>query len=471
MRKILSIWIVSLLFLTSCESYLDSETYNKIDSGLAFKTVDDIKAARNGLYNQLGSYRFCGKNTIAVGDFAADIAVADGSSGHYVAINNYNFVEETGELKEMWEYGYKMINTITKMIPAIDVLLNDNNTTDEEKKELKLYKAEAHGLQALTYFYLVNIYGLPYGSDSNPHGGVVLMEDKAILPGEDVSRSSVNETYTAIRSNIESSLALFSDLAGANEQNGYYLNEAGVNALKARVMLYTGDYTKAVEAARIALTLKGEKEMDEKAYLAIWESLALSDEEIFSIVKSEDDNLSSNSLNTLYGAYGGYLYSAFIDDFALTDYRLKLINTNNFHPSKFDGIESSAATSNIPIFRVSEMKLIIAESSAKLNQIDEAKEALFFTAKRNTAIISINDLPGDKESLLEFIAKERKRELFQEGHRWYDTRRTGELISVSNGKYTNFDVRKFVYPIPADEINSGYKCEQNDDWHENLPDS
>lgn len=467
MRNILCILSISLLLFTSCDSFLESDTYNQIESENAFKSVSDIKAATNGIYYQLGSYRLCGNNVIAIADFASDISVADGSSGHYVRINNYTVAESDSEFEQVWQYGYKIINTSTKMFQSIDMLLNDESSTDADKNELNLYKAEGYGIRALTYFHLVNIFGLPYGTNANPHGGVVLMDDVAIEPEEDVSRNSVSETYDQILRDIADAEAAYA--LTTQDRGGFYMNEAALYALKARVLLYMGDYDDAIIAATKSLDLKGVKEMKEEDYIAMWGSLTLSDEEIFSIVKSEDDNLSANSLNTLYGSYGGSVYTGLLSDFAETDYRLKLINTSNLHPMKFDGIESSAATSNIPQFRVSEMKLIIAEASAKLDLLPDAKDALLFTAKRNSAIMDVDDLPADKEGILAFISKERKREFFQEGHRWYDVRRTGELISVANGKYTDYDVSKFVYPIPSDEINSGYKCEQNDGWYDNLP--
>lgn len=456
-----------LLFVTSCDSYLDTDTYNQIDSGSAFKTADDIKAARNGLYYMLGSYRFCGNYVLAIGDFASDIAVADASSGHFVTINTYAVSDADSEFNLIWEYGYKIVNNSTKILAGINALLNESTTTDDVKSELNLYKAEVYGLRALAYFHLVNVFGLPYGLANNPHGGVVLMDETAIEPEEDVSRSSVAETYAQILSDIDNSVAAFQ--LTESSLNEFYFNRAAVYALKARVLLYMKNYTDAILAAQESLDLRGVTEMSEQDYLAMWTSLTASDEDIFTIVKSEDDNLSANSLNTLYGSYGGKVTQSLVADFSDTDYRLKLINTSDFHPKKFDGIESSAATSNIPQFRVSEMKLIIAEASARLELLDDAKAALLFTAQRDSQITTVDDLPSTQDNLLAFIAKERKREFFQEGQRYYDARRTGEKIAVSNDHYTDFDVQNFVYPIPADEINSGYQCEQNENWYDNLP--
>ena len=115
------------------------------------------------------------------------------------------------------------------------------------------------------------------------------------------------------------------------------------------------------------------------------------------------------------------------------------------------------------------MYLIIAECAAQLNQISEAKQALLFTAKRNTDITSVDDLPSSSDELLTFIANERVRELYLEGHRWFDARRTGITIDVMGGAATDFDVAKFVYPIPAAEINAGFGIVQNTGWEDYLP--
>ena len=77
----------------------------------------------------------------------------------------------------------------------------------------------------------------------------------------------------------------------------------------------------------------------------------------------------------------------------------------------------------------------MAEAAAQSGDVSGARKELLNTAKRNPAIRTEDDLPGTKEALLAFIAEERQRELFEEGHRWYDARRTGEKIEVADGKY------------------------------------
>lgn len=465
-KYILYVLSALLVLFTSCDSYLDTETYNQIYTEDAFTSPSDVKAARNGLYYLLGTYRFVGKNVIAVGDFSSDISVADGSSGHFVRFNNYTIADSDAELEEIWYYGYRVVNNATKIINGIDALLTDESSSDTDKDLLYQYKAEAFGIRAFAYFHLVNVFGLPYGVDNNPHGGLVLMDKVAIEPEENVSRSSVEDTYSQILADIKSSIDTY--MLTEEESNEFYFSKAAVYALSARVKLYMKDFDGAIADATESLKIKEPSELSDEDYLAMWSSLNISEEDIFTIAKTEDDNLSANSLNTLYGSYGGWFTEEFLADFEKTDARLALFQSGNLLV-KFGGIPTSKATSNIPQFRVSEMKLIIAEAEAMNDQLINAQNALIYTAKRDSAITSVGDLPDTKDELLSFIAKERKRELFAEGHRYYDARRTGEKITVANGKFPDFDIQNFVFPIPSDEINSGFQCEQNEGWFDFLP--
>ena len=49
-------------------------------------------------------------------------------------------------------------------------------------------------------------------------------------------------------------------------------------------------------------------------------------------------------------------------------------------------------------------------------------------------------------TVIDAIDKERKLELVQEGHRFFDARRLGKIISVADGSYTNFNIAKICVP-------------------------
>ena len=63
--------------------------------------------------------------------------------------------------------------------------------------------AQCYALRAFSAFQLVNIFGLPYGTDNDEHGGLVIVEEKPIELRAKVSRSSVKATYEWILRDVE----------------------------------------------------------------------------------------------------------------------------------------------------------------------------------------------------------------------------------------------------------------------------
>lgn len=188
-------------------------------------------------------------------------------------------------------------------------------------------------------------------------------------------------------------------------------------------------------------------------------------EDLFTLPKSDIDNLSANSLNTMYSTYNAGINFDPEELFGENDFRTGLIDFASGHPMKFDGTRTSQVVTNIPVIRKSEVFLIAAEAKAQLNDINGAYEALNYTASRDASFAETQ--LTTKEQFIDFIANERIREFFQEGHRWYDLRRM-DLTVTLNG-VENYHPSEFVFPIPASEINAGQMTEQNPDWKDHLP--
>ena len=464
--KFLVISAALTLGLASCgDSYFDVDMDQNKTSETAFNTAQDVKNGMIGAYYALGSYRFYGNYVVALGDMASDIATASSSTGHFYNVNSYAISDTNAELNDIWNYGYKVIDRTVRTINGAEEILEGDVTEDDE---YTIYSclSQCYALRALATFTLTNIFGLPYQSgQANNQLGVILVTDKPLTINDEVHRSSVADCYTQILKDIESAKDYY---VGEYEMNGvpqFYFNLAAIYALEARVNLFMGNYEAAKEAAKNAIDERGSEGATASNYVSMWSSNAISAEDILTISKTNDDNLSANALNTLYGSYKGDITDFTYDIFGENDYRAGVLENYAY---KYCGLPTAQAVSNIPIFRVSEMYLIIAECEANLGNLDDAKDALFFTAQRDADIESTDDLPSTKEDVISFINDERVRELYLEGHRWYDARRQGLKITVAGVKQ-NFDVAKFVYPIPAAEINAGYGTEQNEGWSDNLP--
>lgn len=469
MKYIFRILLASLIIISisSCDDFLSYDPSGAIEDTEVFKTAKDVENALNGAYNTLGSYRFYGRNVVALGDIAADNMWMTGSSGHFDQVYKYTINDDTEDLLDMWSRGYYLLDRCTRLIIAGNEIYA-TDISDSDKASIHKSISQAYALKALTHFTLVNIFGLTYSDANRNTLGVVIVDENPIDAFAEVNRATVGEVYEQILKEIN----LAKQNIGLTDKSVFYFNETSLAALEARVKLYMKDYQGAIDAAQRAIDKRdGSLVMNAENYVNMWFDIAPTTEDIFTIGKTADDNLSANALNTLYGSYNGKATSGLVKLFGENDMRLGLFGDGTgeqIRGLKFDGLSTSRATSNIPVLRLPEMYLIIAEAKAQLGQSD-AVDYAFEIAKRNPDLEK-SDIPTGKDALLKFISVERRRELFQEGHRWFDLRRTGEIMTRDGGSFmiANWDASKFVYPIPVREINaSGIK--QNEGWNNALP--
>lgn len=472
--KYLALGLAVALGMSSCS--LDTEIYDNKDGGTAYNTLKDISNGLNGAYRWTGYYSFLGNYALSFGDFCAGISTGSSSSGHFAAYSDFTFSTTSEEIEDVWNTGYKIITSTTEVINNAESMLASGKIGENEQAEAYNYIGQAYALKALAAYYLVNIYALPYSDANKTQPGIVVIDKDIPAALSSVARGTIDETYTQIKKDITSAEDAFKKAGESATTSAYYMGSKGLQALKSRVFLSLGDYASAETAAKqaIALSKNGDgTAKDENPsiedYLNEWSLVAENPEDIFTIKKSDDDNLSANALNTLYGSYNCVIQNSVKEKLKDTDIRTKLLikgsGKDQIFP-KFYG-KSAAAVTNIPIFRKSEMSLIIAECEARTGSIAEAQNYLMYTAKRDTTITSTADLPSTKEGLLSFISDERIREFFGEGHRFYDARRMGDKVSGDN--FQDWDIQKFVFPIPAGEINSGFGVKQNENWSDNLP--
>lgn len=465
--------LLSVFTLGSC-SLDDAELFDQKDGANAYSSLKDVANGMNGAYYYLGQYRFLGNYAVTLADFAAGISAGSASSGHFYAYSDFTFDDTDEELEDVWNYGYKVITTATKTINGANELIEDEVVFESQLPTVYNYMAQCYALKALANYYLVNLFALPYSDANKSKLGVVVIDNEVPEAFEKVERSTIEETYAQITKDIASAEEYFELADDEAEYSSYYMGPMGLQALKARVYMSLGLYEVAEAAALEALALKdcgdgtADDEVSDASYLTMWGSVAESDEDLFAIKKSDDDNLSANSINTLYNSYFCTIQSSVVRLFGENDIRASLLKNSDgggTTTKKYDGVSALDVT-NIHIFRKSEMSLILAEIYARQGNVEDAQNYLMYTAQRDKDV-DAKSLPTSKEGLLEFISQERIREFYGEGHRFYDARRMGEL--VSGDQFSEWDIKEFCFPIPQYEINSGFGCTQNDGWEDNLP--
>jgi hypothetical protein len=123
------------------------------------------------------------------------------------------------------------------------------------------------------------------------------------------------------------------------------------------------------------------------------------------------------------------------------------------------------AQNNIIVFRLSDIVLLKAEALAATGNYGEAR--MLVNQIRDLAQIPAYN--GDDAHLLEFIIDERGRELFLEGHRFYDLVRLGRakgVLKFGGSRMTSdqFNAKKYYWPIEPYLLTLNPLLTQTDYW-------
>ena len=452
MKKRILVFLILLQISTSC-----SKNFLNIGEG---NTINNIELNLKNTYFNFASPDFFGRNIITIGEFASDNAV-NKSFNDIQPFYNYSIRTDNSTLLDTWMRGYRVYHNSTCIISDIEKMKVD--ASESTKSKLESMEAQSYSLRALTNYYMVNSFGFPYSFNPNSNLGLVKVND---CESSDNYRSTVYETYNTIIEDIDLAIKLFDE--SEESLTPYALNKDAMLVLKSRVYMHLEKYDEVVEFTSEIINSSYQLVGSESAYFSMWGSSSLGFEDIFVLGKDYQSYNYSTSLNTLFGVDKTEMSKTLKNTFSENDYRLKVLNfkSGQGYPGKYRGTIENKQVYNVPVFRLSEVYLLAAEAKAQLGDAS-AIDDLYEIAKRNVDLV-ITDIPTDKDGLLNFISEERRRELYQEGHRWFDMRRTGEIMSDRNDlDGGSFDVQKFVYPIPLYEINaSGI---QQNDWLPGLP--
>lgn len=445
----------------SCDDFLTENPSVSISDSQAFTSASDFENNLSGAYYTMGRYGVMGRDFLAMGDACSDAASHNAASGNFRHLALWDVLDTNADLEYMWQQGYQAIDRASRIIANADMVADM-----PESSQIKVNGviAQAYAIRGFVTFWLTNIWGLPY-SEANASALGVVNVSTPVQAGETVSRNTVKENYEHVLSDIAKAKEYYGK-NGVADPGVFYFNPTALVAFEARVKLFMKDYSGAITAAQSVLdSFDGALATTTEDYSEQWSSSTTSSEDIFRIRKSATDNLGSNSLSTLYQLYGLRVTPSIIAEYPASDIRLEVISQDG---GKFAGTDEGRDATNIPVFRLSEMYLTLAEAYAEQGQYKTAKDYLIALATARNAAYDVAAVP-ETSGILSFIRQERKLELLQEGFRYFDVRRWGEKITVAAGKYTNFDAAKFCYPIPAGEVNAGFGVTQTEGWSANLP--
>jgi len=429
MKKV--IYMLGILALMTGCDVLNVEPEDSIPADEAFKNKAGIEKGILGAYSSLQSLSYYGRSYLIFSDLAADNLShpADATNSDYAEIDNNAMLAENSAVSGIWAAAYDGINVANNVIAVVPGM---TDMTISEKEEAL---GELFFLRGLNHFNLVNYFGaIPI--KTQPTVGVNNL---------DIGRAPVNEVYARI---IED-LILAGKYLPASPSTKSRASKYAAIALLARVYLYKGDYSLAMEKADSVIKY-GDYTLPEN-----FADVFNSDESAETIFEIDFTSLDRNRIaeqnfpKTLNGRREVQPDQTLINTFESDDERKTFSVAYDgalAYANKYNDL--SLGADNVIVIRLAEMYLIRAEARARMAGGDLLLVEDDINSIRDRANLGTTDAVTASELLLA-IEKERMVELAFEGHRWFDLVRTGRAVDVL--PYVT-KTNQTLFPIPSDEI-------------------
>jgi hypothetical protein len=473
MKKINKIAIYTSLFLavaaTGCKKeFLEVAPTTSIKASEAFISPERIAAGLTGLYDLTTNSAYTHDMILTADVKGSDVLIVSGAGNYNRFVTGYQFTQtfSSAEPSNYWTQAYRIIagcNQFELNIPTSPL-------TEAQKTA---YLAETRALRAEAYFWLVRWYGKPFTVDPEALGVPLVL---APLSPTDTPplRAKVKDVYTQIVNDL-----LFAEAnLPTSKTSVYRFTKGAIQGYLARVYLTMGNYPEASKYAKLA---RAGKALSTGAALLTGFNNPTS-EWIYAINVRTDDNQGFLNVHSFYDPYDiGYssfrAADNFFNSFAANDIRKQQFLVNGvlgarrgpegYLINKFD-FRSTAATNTV-LIRSSEMYLIEAEAEARIGGANETAAKAALLAIQARAIPGAVTSTNTGAALVEEILTERNKELYGEGHKFFDLLRTKTPIvrTATNGHWLALNLpvgdNKLVFPLPQSELNANpaLKPQQN----------
>lgn len=436
-----SLWL--LLIAYSCDDFVEIDQPNsQLTLQAVFEDPTTATAAMTDIYSQMRENGIMTGRTIGYsclsGVYSDELISFESDIYSTAPFYTNSLLASNTTVESIWKNTYSQIYSANAIIEGVT---NSSRLQTEIKNQLK---GEALFVRALLHFYLVNMFGdIPYVMTTDYNQNNV------------VSRTPTLEVYQKLKQDLEESINLLGVAYITTDRTRP--NKATAQALLARVYLYNGNYSDAVNMSTIVLNNSSMYVMEsnlENTFLkssssTIWQ---------FSPGASGANTYEGTTYIFLEGPPNKVsLLTDFVSQFNDNDLRkahwIKGVTNGSetwYHAFKYKQNNNSGSSVEYSIlFRIEEQYLIRAEAKVKTGDIAGACEDL---NKIRNRVGLPNVEVTSQEELLDAILQERKFEFFTEfGHRFFDLKRFGKLDEALVNK-PGWNSTDKLWPIPISEI-------------------
>lgn len=442
-------------------------------------------------------------------DLPSDIAHCAWNDPGIPEFNQITWGASSPWIKGSYYRLYYQINVANAFLrETTEAKLNSRGASETLKDSIKIYRAEARLLRAMTYEYALDLYrNVPFVTEDSPIGNV--------LPQQIMAKDLFNFIENEL---LECETDLPDPVVGYNQNYGHasksaawailsrlYLNaEVYINQPKytecityCKKIINAGYQLEPVYADMFKADNQNSKEMIFPIRYEGAETMTWGGMTFLLCMGSADLQAATNAK----GAWQGYRAKSSLiklfekESLSENDTRKSMLHTelttnveivdqssfkNNGTPvAKFYNVNkdgslppSSEAYIDFPLFRLGEIYLNYIEAVLRGGEGGSRTQALGYMNELRSRAYKTGGTIPDSQLTLDFVLDERGRELFWEAQRRTDLVRFGKFTSgdylwpwkggVAQGKAV--DNHFNVYPIPSDDIGTNTNLKQNEGY-------
>ena len=452
------------LFLSSCNGdLLETTPYGESTSANFWRNGDDAIAAVDAMYVPLRSHDVYGHSE-NVFDNCSDDMFRAGDHGYEEAMENFTLDADNNGVRAGWSPKYEMItraNAILINVPTIEGI--------DEALRTRIM-GEAHFIRAFGYWRFSVIYG-----------GVPLILEQNVIDGNfNIPRSSLAD----VQAQVESDLIAASGMLPLSYSGGDIgrATSGSANGLLAKLYLYQEKFQETITAGQKVIA--GPYELADNFRNNFSPSTENNPEVLFSVQGAEDWADSPHFFYTHPRPWGGWDFhnptQNLVDEFEAGDPRRESslwqpgdmvdrgdkgiseftagLTASGYSLNKyatFNGAGNVDRGQNIPILRLADVYLLVAEAKIRSGASGDA-EINIVRDRVGLGPVSNAGMPD--------LIHERRVELFAENQRHQDLMRWDkanlvDIVAIYGEDRGQFDpprvfdrTKHYFFPIPQREI-------------------
>lgn len=432
----------TLLLVIACDSFTEVPAPDtQIESAQIFVEKSTATAALADIYARIREEGLVTANTsgatVLLANYSDDLQFF-GNNTRLEQFANATVLPSNTYIDNVWRATYSQIYAVNAFLEGIS---KSENITEQDKNQ---FLGEAYFLRAYLHFYLTNCFGqIPY----------VTSTDYKI--NKTIPKNTETQIHDYILDDLEEASQLIQENYPTTER--VRPNKATVNALLARVHLYGKNWESAQQYASLVINnaLYSWQDNIELEFLKDNPSIIWSLHPGIAGVNTRD----AQSFVVASGpptkpTMASELYASFEPNDLRKVFWTKEIEGDGgpwHYAYKYKQTTNTGASQEYTIlFRLAEIYLIRAESRTRLGNLQGAKNDL--NKIRNRAGLPDTQAITQQE-VLQAIAQERRVELFTEqGHRFFDLKRTDKADETLTTVKPNWKPTNKVLPLPENEL-------------------